>query len=132
MRRRRFGVLMSAVTIVLVACRAAEPPQTPALAAPTSTDDIVGIWRNIHQGVLELRSDGTFVLISPITEPADGRYELTADRLQLGGTETCRGVPGTYSVRVAREARMHLGQPDDGCALRRKVLSTDPWVYTPR
>jgi len=111
----------------------ADGPRTPPpTAGPSGSADIVGIWRNVHQGVFELRDDKTFVLISPIAEPEAGRYTLDGDRLQIQAEKGCGVTPGRYQVRVATANRMDLSDPHDACASRRRVLTGDPFIYTPR
>ncbi len=123
--------------LVGVACAAPtdnkEGPRTPPpVSGPARIDDIVGIWRNVHQGVFEVRQDGSYVLISPITEPEAGTYTLESDRLALHAEKGCGAVPGSYRVRVKRVQRMDLTADSDPCKTRRRVLISDPWLYTPR
>jgi hypothetical protein len=108
------------------------PRAPPPVTGPSSVDDVVGIWRNVHQGVFEIRQDGSYVLISPITEPEAGTYTLQADRLELHGEKGCGAARGIYRVRVKRAQRMDLTADRDPCTSRLRVLVGDPWIYTPR
>lgn len=131
-RRATAVIVLAALSAVSAACGPAKVPKEAPAVAPRSLDDVVGIWRTVHQSVLELRSNGTFVLISSRDAPDQGRFVLDADRLQFGATRACTSGAGSYSVRLAVHARMRIDQPDDGCAVRRRILTGDPWVYTPR
>ena len=123
--------------LVGVACAAPtdnkEGPRTPPpVSGPARVDDIVGIWRNVHQGVFEVRQDGSYVLISPIAAPEAGSYALEGDRLEVRGEKGCGAAQGIYRVRVTRAQRMDLTSENDPCKTRARVLVTDPLIYTPR
>lgn len=102
------------------------------MVEPRAFEELTGIWRTVRQGVLEIRADGRYVLITPITRPAEGRITLTGARVTLIDPDSCDGAPGTYTVAVVAAGRMVLSDPDDLCADRRTVLVADPFVYTPR
>ena len=130
-------VTVALVLLLGVACSAPtenkEGPRTPPpVKGPSRVDDIVGIWRNVHQGTFEVRQDASYVLISPITEPEAGTYTLEGDRLALRGEKGCGAAQGIYRVRVTRVQRMDLTADSDPCKTRLRVLVTDPWIYTPR
>ena len=119
------------VLLLGVACAAPtdnkEGPRTPPpVTGPSRLDDIVGIWRNVHQGTFEVRQDTSYVLISPITEPEAGTYALEGDRLALRGEKGCGTARGT------RVQRLDLTADSDPCKTRLRVLVSDPWIYTPR
>ena len=99
---------------------------------PEKIDDVTGIWRNVHQGVLELRDNGDFVLISPITKPDSGKYTLQNGVIAFAGGTLCPPGDASYAVGVVRSQRMMLSSDGDRCELRRRVLVSDPWVYIPR
>lgn len=130
--------IAAALAVLLgVACAAPtdnkEGPRTPPpVAGPSHVDDIVGIWRNVHQGVFEVRQDRSYVLISPIAEPEAGTYTLEGDRLELHGEKGCGAAKGIYRVRVKRAQRMDLTADSDPCPTRQRVLISDPLIYTPR
>jgi hypothetical protein len=129
-KRLAFALLLT--TAACAGSQEESPHVVPPERPPVSVEDVVGIWRNVHQGVLELRQSGAFVLISPITEPEAGTFRLTGDRLEVRAENGCGTAPGTYRVRVARARRMDLTNGDDPCAQRERVMESDPWIYTPR
>ncbi len=93
-----------------------------------------GIYRSVHQGLLQLRGDGTLVLIAPQgAGPSGGRYTLQGGRLELQ-TEDCGDDIGSYDVVVTGEqepgkAMLRITAVTDPCAPRRRDLTRDPWVY---
>jgi len=131
-KKLAFAVAIVVGTACAQSARDEGPRTPPPVRAPSGAKDIVGIWRNVHQGVFEVRDDGSYVLISPITEPEAGRYQLNDDRVALRGDKGCGAVEATYGVRVTHAQRMDLSADRDPCAPRRRVLGSDPWIYTPR
>lgn len=128
-------IALMSVLVMATACAGSQeesPHAAPAESPPSSVEDVVGIWRNVHQGVLELRQSGAFVLISPVTEPEGGTFRLEGPRLEVRAEQGCGTAPGTYRVRVAPARRMDLTDGDDPCAERKRVMVSDPWIYTPR
>ena len=113
----------------LAACAGSKPAPQKPLGMPTKVDDITGIWRSIHQNTLELRRNGTFVLITSVSEAMAGDYSLAQDQITLFNTKTCGGAQGTYRVQVAPKDRLLVTEPDDACAPRRRGLTSDPFVY---
>ena len=106
----------------------------PRPGTPARATDVTGIYRSIHQGLLQLRADGTFVLIVPEGPgPTAGTYTLDNGRLQVR-TDRCGNAAGSYDVVVsgqqkAGKAVLRITPVDDGCAERRHYLSVDPWIY---
>lgn len=106
----------------------------PRPGVPADGSEVVGIYRSIHQGVLQLRGDGDLTLIIPEGPRATtGSYSLRAGRLEVF-TEGCGDELGDYRVEVTGEqeagkAVLNLTAVDDPCAERRKYLTIDPWVY---
>ena len=86
----------------------------------------------MHQGLLELRDRGDYVLISSVTQPESGTYTLTGDQLEVRAENSCADASGRYRVRVDRARRMDLTDGDDACTERKRVMQSDPWIYTPR
>ena len=127
---RAFRALSTAIVLsTLVACSSPAPPAPPGpLRTPTKVGDVTGIWRSTHQNTLEFRANGTFVLITPITEAMAGSYTLDQDKITLFDTKTCGTAQGTYRIQVATKDRMQLSEPDDACGPRRTALA-DPYVY---
>ena len=106
----------------------------PAPGVPASADDVTGIYRSIHQGLLQLRADGDFVLVVPEGPGAtSGTYTLSDGRLVVS-SEACGRETGDYDVVVTGEqeagkAVLNLTALSDPCEDRRHYLTIDPWVY---
>ena len=127
----RLRALATAIAMCsLVACSSPSPPPPKALGTPKSVDDVTGIWRSVHQNTLELRRNGTFVLITPAkaAEAMAGDYSLSQDKITFFDTKGCSAAQGTYRVQVSPKDRMQLTEPDDTCGPRKLGLS-DPFVY---
>lgn len=133
--------LLAAVSLVVLAggCSAmkAKPSsnvQPPAPGVPASAAEVTGIYRSIHQGLLQLREDGDYVLIVPEGPgPTSGTYTLIAGRMSVR-SEGCGPEAGDYDVVVTGEqeagkAVLNLSAVSDPCEDRRKYLTIDPWVY---
>lgn len=136
MRRRLAAVLLAG--LVLGACGESEPRETnvqpPSPGVPASPSDVQGIYRTIHQGVMQLRGDGTFALIIPEGPgPSGGTYTLVNGTLTVR-TDDCGDAQGEYNVTVggrpvAGEATLHFVTIRDDCGDRARYLTIDPWVY---
>lgn len=106
----------------------------PAPGVPTSADQVTGIYRSIHQGVLQLRGDGNFILVVPEGPgPTSGTFTLSHGRLSVY-TDACGQETGDYDVLVTGEqeagkAVLNLTVVRDPCEDRRHYLTIDPWVY---
>ena len=106
----------------------------PAPGVPAKAEDVTGIYRSIHQGVLQLRADGVFVLVVPEGPgPTAGTFTLRDGRLVVR-TEACGPETGDYDVLVTGEqeagkAVLNLSAVRDPCEERRRYLTIDPWVY---
>jgi hypothetical protein len=100
-------------------------------AAPT---DVAGIYRSIHQGLLQLRADGELVLIVPGPPGTRaGRFTLQEGRMTVQ-TSRCGDDIGEYDVQVtgqqqAGKSVLNLVGVHDSCDERLHYLTTDPWVY---
>jgi len=114
---------------LFVACSSPAPAPPKPLATPKNVDELTGIWRTVKQNTLEMRRNGTYVLISPVAEAMAGDYTLSQDQLTFFNSKTCPGAQGTYRVAVSSKDRLLLSEPDDQCAPRRTPLSADPFVY---
>ena len=107
------------------------PPQpgTPAKAA-----DVQGIYRTVHQALLQLRGNGSFVLIVPEGPgPSGGSYTVQDGTLTVQ-TDVCGTAVGRYHVTVngppeAGKATLRLTPIDDDCGARLRYLTIDPWIY---
>ena len=106
----------------------------PAAGVPTTARDVTGIYRSIHQGVLQLRADGEFVLIVPEGPgPTSGTFTLSQGRM-IVYSQACGPETGDYDVLVtgtqeAGKATLNIAAVRDPCEARRKYLTVDPWVY---
>ena len=112
-----------------VACSNPAPPPPKPVSTPKKVDDVTGIWRSVHQNTLEVRRNGTFVLITPVTEAMAGNFSLAQDRMTFFDTKLCGSAQGTYRVQASAKERLLLTDADDTCAPRRTALTSDPFVY---
>jgi len=107
------------------------PPQA---GTPAKASDLTGIYRTIHQALLQLRGNGSFVLIVPEGPgPSGGTYTLENGRLTVK-TDVCGSAVGQYDVTVtgpaqAGKAVLTFTAVQDDCDARRRYLTIDPWVY---
>src|SRR5829696_4243056 len=132
--KRALVVLLLAV--VSGACSLKASPASnvrpPAAGVPASAEEVTGIYRSIHQGVLQLRSDGDFVLVVPEGPGAtSGRFTLSDGRL-IVHTDACGPETGDYDVLVtgaqeAGKATLNISVVRDPCAERVRYLTVDPW-----
>lgn len=106
----------------------------PAPGVPATTKDVTGIYRSIHQGVLQLRADGDYILVVPEGPgPSTGSFTLSAGRMSVYSA-ACGPETGDYDVVVTGEqqagkAVLNISAVRDSCEDRRKYLTIDPWVY---
>ena len=136
MRRVLATLLLAAVTGACssIKARPASNVRPPAPGVPATADDVTGIYRSIHQGVLQLRADGEFVLIVPEGPgPSAGTYTLRDGRLVIRSAG-CGEATGDYDVVVTGEqeagkAVLNISAVRDPCEARRHYLTIDPWVY---
>jgi hypothetical protein len=136
MKRALALLLLAAVSGACSAMKATPSSNVrpPAPGVPASAAEVTGIYRSIHQGLLQLRADGGFVLIVPEGPGAtSGTFTLTDGRLVVT-TSACGTEPGDYDVVVTGEqqagkAVLNLSVVRDPCADRSRYLTIDPWVY---
>ncbi len=106
----------------------------PALGVPATAADVTGIYRSIHQGLLQLRGNGQLNLVVPEGPGATiGSFTLTDGRVTVR-TENCGDQVGDYTVEVVAgpivsKSTLVFETVDDPCAERRRYLTIDPWVY---
>ena len=135
--RRLLAVVLVALLTSACGVMKDEPAtnvRPPAPGVPASADQVTGIYRSIHQGLLQLRADGDFILVVPEGPGAtSGTFTLSGGRLSVY-TEACGQETGAYDVLVTGEqeagkAVLNLTAVDDPCQDRRHYLTVDPWVY---
>ena len=135
--KRVVPLLVLAVLSVSCSSMKAKPSsnvQPPAPGVPAAAEDVTGIYRSIHQGLLQLRADGDYVLIVPEGPgPSSGSFTLSKGRLSVY-SEACGQETGDYDVVVTGEqeagkAVLTLTAVRDPCQDRRKYLTIDPWIY---
>ena len=108
--------------------------QPPAPGVPATASDVTGIYRSIHQGMLQLRGDGDYILVVPEGPGAtSGSFTLSAGRMSVY-SEACGPETGDYDVVVtgtqeAGKAVLNISAVRDSCEDRRRYLTIDPWVY---
>ena len=108
--------------------------QPPAPGVPATASDVTGIYRSIHQGVLQLRADGDYILVVPEGPgPSSGSFTLSAGRMSVY-SKACGPETGDYDVVVtgtqeAGKAVLNISAVRDSCEERRRYLTIDPWVY---
>lgn len=131
-------VVVVAMMLALAACASSREERMnvrpPPPGSPRTGAEVTGIYRSIHQGLLQFRDNGTFNLIVPADPPTtDGVYRLENGRLEVR-SENCGNMVGRYDVVVTGEqeagkATLRISAVDDGCEHRRRYLTIDPWVY---
>ena len=135
--KRLIPLLLLAVLTVSCSSMKAKPSsnvQPPAPGVPAAAEDVTGIYRSIHQGLLQLRADGDYVLIVPEGPgPTSGSFTLSKGRMVVF-SEACGQETGDYDVVVTGEqeagkAVLNIAAVRDNCESRRKYLTVDPWVY---
>ena len=128
----RVCALATAIAIALCLFGGCSNNSTPAppkpLATPKTVDDVTGIWRTVHQNTLEFRKNGTFVLITTVSDAMAGNYSLSQDKITFFDTKGCGSAQGSYRIQVSVKDRMELSEPDDTCG-QRKLGVSDPLVY---
>jgi hypothetical protein len=108
--------------------------QPPAPGVPATAEDVTGIYRSIHQGVLQLRADGDYILVVPEGPgPSSGSFTLSAGHMSVY-SKACGPETGDYDVvvtgeREAGKAVLNISAVRDNCEERRRYLTVDPWVY---
>ena len=135
---KRALALLTFLTMASGACSLKASPannvRPPAPGVPATAKDVTGIYRSIHQGLLQLRADGDFVLVVPEGPgPSAGSFTLSAGRLVVFSKE-CGPETGDYDVvvtgeREAGKAVLNISAVRDPCEDRRKYLTIDPWIY---
>ncbi len=126
-----------ALAVTLASCGNSEKRQNvrpPAPGVPTDITQISGIYRSVHQGVLQLRATGDFIMIIPDGVGATSGSFALDDGTVLVSTENCGTDIGTYNLKVTGEpkpgkAALVFEKVQDPCEERSRYLTIDPWVY---
>lgn len=137
-RRAMVIGIFVAFTFVATGCntgkafRRYENVAPPAPGTPVGPSSLVGIYRNVDQGVLQLRRNGDLNLTTNAGADS-GLYTLVDGRLEVHSS-ACRAAVGVYRVEVtgprhAGQAALHFSSEKDDCAIRREALTARPWVY---
>lgn len=105
----------------------------PAPGIPSGAASVSGIYRSIHQGLLQLRENGELSLIIPDVSASAGTFTLEDGNLVVQ-TARCGAESGRYRLEVTGEqlpgkATLNITAVDDPCDERRRYLTIDPWVY---
>jgi hypothetical protein len=140
----RFTARLSSMFLVLVllastSCSDREATERrrnvrpPEPGTPAKASDVQGIYRTVHQGLLQLRGDGEFVMIIPGEGPSAGTYTLSDGTFTVR-TDACGEEVGRYRVTAtgpqrAGEAALHFSPVFDNCGVRTRYLTIDPWIY---
>ena len=131
------GLAALALTLALGGC--SNPPPSnyrpPELGVPASADEVTGIYRTIHQGLLQLRGNGDLNLVDPrpTSAPPAARSPSTTGPPPSGPT-TVATSRAAYTIEVLAgsgigRSTLIFEAVDDPCAERQKYLTIDPWVY---
>ena len=129
-RRALVTVVIVVIGLPIAACVHSEREPVKPLRTPRQVSDIVGIWRTVHQNVLELRQKGTVTLITSVSEAQAADFVLDGDHITITGMARCGRTSGTYRIQVAFQQKLVLSEPDDPCAFRRTQLTIVPYVYS--
>ncbi|MEA2843030.1 MAG: hypothetical protein QOJ69_701 [Actinomycetota bacterium] len=137
--RRTFAAaaVVAALVVSLASCGNSEKRQNvrpPAPGVPTEITEISGIYRSVHQGVLQLRATGDFIMIIPDGVGATSGSFALDDGTVLVSTKNCGTDIGTYKLKVTGEqapgkAALVFEAVQDPCQERSRYLTVDPWVY---
>jgi hypothetical protein len=109
-----------------------QPPEVGVV--PASTADVSGIYRSIHQGLLQIRGNGDLNLIVPEAFGATtGTFALQDGDVTVR-TENCGDQVGAYRLEVVAgpivgKSTLVFEAVDDPCPERQRYLTIDPWVY---
>lgn len=140
-RCRKAGALVTVAlvaVVVLTSCSQKEQDaisnvKPPAPGIPATGSDITGIYRSMNQSLLQLRADGSYVLIVKDSAATSGQFTVTSGQLEVQ-SDGCGSAVGRYAVVVtgkkeAGKAKLEITPMSDGCARRNHDLVAAPWVY---
>jgi len=134
----RVRPFVAALFLLVAAGACSEQPASnyrpPAVGVPAAAADVTGIYRTIHQGLLQLRANGDLNLIVPDAIGATvGNFTLREGAATVR-TQNCGEQEGSYTIEVVpgpvmNKSTLVFTAVDDPCGERRKYLTIDPWVY---
>lgn len=133
----RPAVAALVLAVLLLACGDRDERlnfRPPAFGVPASTADVNGIYRSIHQGLLQLRVNGELNLVVPEGFGATSGTFTLHDGAATVRTESCGEQVGSYRLEVVPgpivdKASIVFEAVDDPCQERLRYLTIDPWVY---
>jgi hypothetical protein len=129
-------VAVAVLALAMGAC--SDPPPSnyrpPDLGVPATGADITGIYRSIHQGLLQLRGNGELNLIIPEGIGATSGTFVVDNGHVTVRTDSCGDQVGAYQVEVLpgpviNKSTLMFEAVADPCAERLRYLTIDPWVY---
>ena len=133
--RSALAVALLAVTLTACGDKAERTNfRPPELGVPATAAGVTGIYRSVHQGLLQLRGNGELNLIVP-EGPGATTGTFTLDNgVATVRTDNCGDQVGAYTVEVVPgpivyKSTLIFKAVDDPCAERLKYLTIDPWVY---
>jgi len=134
---RRLAVVLL-LALAATGCSLHDPPpvnvRPPKPGVPADITDVTGIYRSIHQGLLQLRKNGEYTLVVSAGPGAtSGSFTLHDGRMSVVSSE-CGTTTGEYDVVVTGEQKpgkavLNLAVVDDQCSDREHYLTIDPWIY---
>jgi len=125
----RRAVIVAVALALFASCVHSETPAPHTPRPARTVKDVVGIWRTVHQNTLQLRQDGSFLLVTSIANPLTGSYTLRDGRIDVSGTPGCGSAVGSYTLQVAYQQGLTFRALTDSCNLRRTELTVDQFVY---
>jgi hypothetical protein len=125
------------LVLLLAACGNREDRlnfRPPDLGVPATATQITGIYRSVHQGVLQLRGNGDLNLVIPEGFGVTTGTFTVQDGDVTVRTRNCGDVAGTYRLQVVAgpivsKASLVFEAVQDPCEERVHYLTVDPWVY---
>ena len=136
-RTIRLVAVTLTLATVLAGCGEGKKTETnvrpPHPGIPSTEVDVTGIYRTRHQGLIQLRANGGFVMVISGKGPSAGTWTLRDGVFQVR-TGPCGDQPGEYRAEVTGEALpgkaiLHLRSVRDDCVERQRYLTIDPWIY---
>lgn len=128
--------------LILVAC---QPPPAPMIEQSDqpvddiTDEDLIGVWIDNYEMYNLFREDGTFRSAESLggfeTSPIfEGVFQLQEARLILTSSDEgrfCRGLTGSYDVRLTAEGKLEMDLIEDPCTDRGIVWNSHPLSRVP-